>query len=233
MERSGGCGCGKVRFTVRGEPKRVGLCHCPRLPQAAWGPFMAFAVFERTDTATFGEMGRFERPAGLRPLLLHALRLARHGRRRRHIRAGYITAASTNPASGRRIRALGPSGVSPGWERCRVCAPIIRAIVRGREPRARCGVAPGHALHPHPNPRRPGLTCTARCSSWPPGCSASPMAGRCNGCPMLAGAGTLVVSLPDRLRAVPAALDLPADAPRLDVVAGLALAWEPTWSATR
>ena len=64
MERSGGCCCGKVRFTVRGEPKRVGLCHCLDCRKLHGAPFMAFAVFERSDAVLTGEMGRFESQAG-------------------------------------------------------------------------------------------------------------------------------------------------------------------------
>ena len=64
MERSGGCCCGKVRFAVRGEPVRVGLCHCLDCRKLHGAPFMAFAVFERDAVTSTGEMGRFESQPG-------------------------------------------------------------------------------------------------------------------------------------------------------------------------
>jgi hypothetical protein len=43
---SGGCNCGKVRLALRGEPLRVGLCHCLTCRKETGSAFMAFAVWE-------------------------------------------------------------------------------------------------------------------------------------------------------------------------------------------
>ena len=43
--RTGGCACGAVRFVARGEPLRVGLCHCLRCRKAHASAFYPFAVF--------------------------------------------------------------------------------------------------------------------------------------------------------------------------------------------
>ncbi len=43
---TGGCACGAVRFTTRGQPLRVGLCHCltcRKAHAAAFNPFVVFA----------------------------------------------------------------------------------------------------------------------------------------------------------------------------------------------
>ena len=53
--RRGGCGCGKVRVEVRGEPVRVGLCHCTTCRKETGGPFMAFAVWDRGQVTGQGE----------------------------------------------------------------------------------------------------------------------------------------------------------------------------------
>ena len=52
--RSGGCNCGKVRLEMRGEPIRVGLCHCTTCRKETGAPFMAFAVWRRGDVTISG-----------------------------------------------------------------------------------------------------------------------------------------------------------------------------------
>ena len=56
---SGSCRCGKVSLSVRGEPSRVGICHCTDCRQESGSAFTFFGVwpashFEyRGQTATF------------------------------------------------------------------------------------------------------------------------------------------------------------------------------------
>lgn len=42
---SGGCLCAKVRFTARGEPKRVGICHCLDCRKHHGALFYAAAIY--------------------------------------------------------------------------------------------------------------------------------------------------------------------------------------------
>jgi hypothetical protein len=53
--RRGGCNCGKVRIELRGEPVRAGLCHCLTCRKETGGPFMAFAVWDRSRVTVTGE----------------------------------------------------------------------------------------------------------------------------------------------------------------------------------
>ena len=53
--RRGGCNCGKVRIEVRGEPVRVGLCHCLTCRKETGGPFMAFAIWDKGQVSVSGE----------------------------------------------------------------------------------------------------------------------------------------------------------------------------------
>ncbi len=53
-ERSGGCTCGTLRFFARGEPLRVGLCHCLVCQKAHGAPYLAFAVFPLSAVALSG-----------------------------------------------------------------------------------------------------------------------------------------------------------------------------------
>ena len=55
MERGGGCCCGKVRFVVRGEPKRVGLCHCLDCRKHSGSLFFAAAIFPEETVSVSGE----------------------------------------------------------------------------------------------------------------------------------------------------------------------------------
>lgn len=54
-KRRGGCNCGKVRVELRGEPARVGLCHCLTCRKETGGPFMAYAVWDRSQVSVAGE----------------------------------------------------------------------------------------------------------------------------------------------------------------------------------
>lgn len=49
---TGGCACGAVRFMARGQPYRVGLCHCFDCRKQHGAPFGAFAIFA-VDHVTF------------------------------------------------------------------------------------------------------------------------------------------------------------------------------------
>ncbi|MBV9538011.1 MAG: GFA family protein [Acidisphaera sp.] len=54
-EQHGGCNCGRVRFVLRGEPIRAGVCHCLTCRKETGGPFMAFLVFDRDAVTIRGE----------------------------------------------------------------------------------------------------------------------------------------------------------------------------------
>ena len=41
--RYGGCSCGAVRFVVRGDPLKVGVCHCFECRKATGSAFFAYA----------------------------------------------------------------------------------------------------------------------------------------------------------------------------------------------
>ena len=41
----GGCACGKVSIEARGEPYRVGVCHCLTCRKLHGAPFSFYAVF--------------------------------------------------------------------------------------------------------------------------------------------------------------------------------------------
>ena len=45
MTRSGRCQCGAVRYEVKGEAKRVALCHCADCQRSAGAPVVAWAEF--------------------------------------------------------------------------------------------------------------------------------------------------------------------------------------------
>ena len=55
----GGCACGKVRFKARGEPYRVGICHCLTCRKAHGAPFNLYAVFAPEAVTVEGEVIEF------------------------------------------------------------------------------------------------------------------------------------------------------------------------------
>ncbi len=53
---TGGCACGQLTFETRGEPKRVGLCHCMTCRKISGGAFNAFVIFPVDQVTISGEM---------------------------------------------------------------------------------------------------------------------------------------------------------------------------------
>lgn len=52
---TGGCLCGKVRLVARGEPYRVGICHCLDCRKHHGAPFHASAIFPEAAVTVTGE----------------------------------------------------------------------------------------------------------------------------------------------------------------------------------
>lgn len=53
---TGGCACGKVKIEARGEPYRVGICHCLTCRKAHGAPFSFYAVFPVDAVTVTGEV---------------------------------------------------------------------------------------------------------------------------------------------------------------------------------
>lgn len=58
--QSGGCQCGDVRFETRGEPYRVGLCHCLDCRKHHGALFHASAIFPADAVTVAGETRAYE-----------------------------------------------------------------------------------------------------------------------------------------------------------------------------
>jgi hypothetical protein len=58
--RYGGCSCGAVRFTLTGEPVKVGNCHCMECRKATGAVFFAYADWPRAAFTCTGEAREFE-----------------------------------------------------------------------------------------------------------------------------------------------------------------------------
>ena len=50
----GGCRCGAVRFSVAGQPKRIGICHCTDCRQESGSAFTYYAVWPASAFETSG-----------------------------------------------------------------------------------------------------------------------------------------------------------------------------------
>lgn len=58
--RHGGCSCGAVRFEARGDPLRVGVCHCTDCRKETGSVLMAYAVWDTAAFTTSGETRTWE-----------------------------------------------------------------------------------------------------------------------------------------------------------------------------
>lgn len=61
---TGGCSCGQVRFEARGEPKRVGLCHCMTCRKESGSPFGAFAIYPADRVTVTGALSTWSATPG-------------------------------------------------------------------------------------------------------------------------------------------------------------------------
>ena len=59
QERQGGCACGAIRYRARGEPTRVGICHCNHCRLETGSVFSAFAVYPAEQFDFVGETRDF------------------------------------------------------------------------------------------------------------------------------------------------------------------------------
>jgi hypothetical protein len=57
---TGSCKCGKVKVAVRGQPVRIGICHCTDCRQESGSAFTFFAVWPSDRFETKGETGVYE-----------------------------------------------------------------------------------------------------------------------------------------------------------------------------
>ncbi|MBE7200961.1 MAG: GFA family protein [Parafilimonas terrae] len=60
----GGCNCGAVRLECRGEPIRVGLCHCGTCRKETGGPFGAFVVWPAPAVTVTGRTASWTADGG-------------------------------------------------------------------------------------------------------------------------------------------------------------------------
>ncbi|URD60438.1 GFA family protein [Sphingomonas sp. KRR8] len=60
-ETQGGCLCGAVRVVARGEPTRVGLCHCLDCRKHGGSLFFAAAIFPEEAVTVTGETREYKR----------------------------------------------------------------------------------------------------------------------------------------------------------------------------
>lgn len=58
--RHGGCPCGAVRYTVRGEPLVVGLCHCADCRKESGSAFLYYADWPLESFTSEGEHRTWE-----------------------------------------------------------------------------------------------------------------------------------------------------------------------------
>ena len=56
---SGACRCGQVQLAVRGEPLRVGICHCTNCRQESGSAFTFYGVWPAAQFERSGETAEF------------------------------------------------------------------------------------------------------------------------------------------------------------------------------
>jgi hypothetical protein len=60
IARSGGCLCGAVRYTVRGEPFHVGRCHCADCRKRSGSTYTIYGQWPLTAFEATGEYATYE-----------------------------------------------------------------------------------------------------------------------------------------------------------------------------
>jgi hypothetical protein len=60
VRREGGCLCRAVRFSVVGDPLRIGVCHCRDCRKTSGSGFATFAIWPRRALDATGQVATFE-----------------------------------------------------------------------------------------------------------------------------------------------------------------------------
>jgi hypothetical protein len=58
--RMGGCTCGAIRYEVKGEPYRYGICHCTSCRKESGSVFVAYAHWKIEDCDVTGTYSTYE-----------------------------------------------------------------------------------------------------------------------------------------------------------------------------
>ena len=58
--RYASCNCGAIRIETRGEPLRVGLCHCTTCRKESGAPFTTNVIWRAADVTIQGETARWK-----------------------------------------------------------------------------------------------------------------------------------------------------------------------------
>src|SRR5689334_12059720 len=58
--RSGSCLCGKVQYSVKDAPVRIGLCHCADCRKESGSSFVTFGIWPRHAFESTGEVKYFQ-----------------------------------------------------------------------------------------------------------------------------------------------------------------------------
>jgi hypothetical protein len=59
--RSGGCACGPVRYSLRAEPFRIGVCHCADCRKESGSVFVVYGQWRREHVEILGETRTYNR----------------------------------------------------------------------------------------------------------------------------------------------------------------------------
>jgi hypothetical protein len=76
LHHSGGGACGSVRYSLRGEPFRIGICHCADCRKESGSVLVVYGQWRRGDVGILGEtrtriaaaFARYVGPAPLKPI---------------------------------------------------------------------------------------------------------------------------------------------------------------------
>ena len=56
--RTGGCTCGSVRYALKGEPFRTGVCHCADRRNESGSVFVVYAQWRMATSRSLGKLKR-------------------------------------------------------------------------------------------------------------------------------------------------------------------------------
>lgn len=60
IKRQGGCLCGAVRYELRGEPYKGGLCHCTDCRKVTGSPFLSYADWRPAQFSVTGDYATYD-----------------------------------------------------------------------------------------------------------------------------------------------------------------------------